>query len=145
MFTKPGIGLGFRHDGRDLHGLLGYIVEHADIVADPQAVLGMGEAAQPLDPAPARFRRLLPEVLFEGIPHGGASIRPEAVQVRERFWGQHDFVAHSSLIPARSVGVVKPAVNEGTCPDLGSGRACHTQPPLGTSTIAFAFGESNPG
>src|SRR5262245_31371556 len=81
MFRQPGIGFGFRHDGQNQHGLFAHVVKHPNVIADAEAVLGMGEPPQSLDAAPAHFGWLMPQVLFEGVAHRGADVRLEVVQV----------------------------------------------------------------
>src|SRR5207245_4491276 len=69
MFGKPVIGFGFRDNRQDLHRLLSHIVKHPYIATDTKAVLGVREPSQPLDAAFAHFRRLMPQMRFNGVTH----------------------------------------------------------------------------
>ncbi len=95
MLCQPGIGLGFRHDGQDLHDRFAHVVKYPDLITDAEAVLRVRDPAQPLDAAAAHLGRLVPQVQFEGVTDRGAGVRREAVQVLDRLRGQHDLVGHS--------------------------------------------------
>lgn len=101
MFGKPGIRLGFRDNRQDLHRLFGHIIEHASIVTDSKAVLRMRMPSQPLDATLAHFRRLMAQMLFQGVTHRGTHIRLEGLQILDRLRGEYDIISHSGYILAR--------------------------------------------
>jgi len=76
------------------------VVEHPHF-PDPQAVLRTRKPPKPLDPAPARPLRLVPQMSFHGVADFGTQMGRQFLQVLGRLGGEQHFVSHSGYIVAR--------------------------------------------
>src|SRR5262249_49425822 len=100
MALEPGSGRGFRYDREYLDRLVGHIVEDPNL-PHAQSVLGPSNAPQALDPAPARLRWLMPQVLLERISDRGSIAGLQRLEILLRLGGQDDLPAHSGQNLAR--------------------------------------------
>src|SRR5262249_4235605 len=109
--------------------------------------LRLREPAQPLDAALARFGRLVPQVLLDGVTHRSADVRFEAMQVLGRFRGQQDVVAHSGYILARLACAASGQLLRRLAPARVSGGAhvAAQNPPNLVSRPLITSGPSRPG
>jgi hypothetical protein len=93
VLGQPARGFCFRDDREDLDSFTRDVIEHPH-VPNPEAILRLAQAAEALDPTLARLGRLVPQVLFEGIPHFGPTVgRQRSEGLRRRGLGR--LVSHS--------------------------------------------------
>ena len=83
---EPCFGFRFRQYRNDLDRNLGYVIEHSNVVANTETILGPGIPAQSLNSALANLGRFVSQVMLNGISHRAADIRLEFSKVSDCLW-----------------------------------------------------------
>jgi hypothetical protein len=91
---EPRFRLGFGDDGEDFDGRFCDVIEHPYLI-NPQSVLRLTEAFEPLDAASADFRGLVSQMALQRISHLTPDVSGKLSHRIDSAGRQDDVVAHS--------------------------------------------------
>jgi len=82
-----------RDDREDFDPCFCNVIEHPDLI-NPESVLWLLQAAQPLDAATTQLGRLVTQMSLDGASHPGSNVSAERSKLRDRCGSEDNLEPH---------------------------------------------------